>query len=80
MYEDDPESYYGIALVYIQNKKEYETALPFICKAYNLYVTQKSPYRSDAEKLINAIYAQMKAAGKEEAFWKVLKEHNISSN
>ncbi len=80
VYNDDPESYYGIALVYLENKKDHETALPYICKAYNLYVEQRSPYRSDAEKLIGQIYRQMKAAGKEEAFFKVLKEHNISAN
>lgn len=79
-YPDDPEAYYGVALVYFQNKDDMENALINACKAYNRYVELKSPYRSDAEKLINNIYSQMKKDGHEELFNKILKENHISSN
>ena len=49
-----------------------------MCKAYNIYVQQKSAYRADAEKLINHIHSEMKAQGKEARFNEILKSHNIS--
>lgn len=79
-YPDDPEVYYGIGNVYAVHLKELEKGLDNLCKAYNLYVKQKSPYRSDAEKMINMIYAEMKKQNKEEAFFKILKENNVSAN
>lgn len=79
-YPGDPEAYYGIAIVYFENKKDMELALDYMCKAYNLYVKEKSPFRSDAEKVINMIYSQMKKDNKEEAFYRILKENNINSN
>ena len=79
-YSDDPEVYYGLALVYFNNKKDMENALYNICKAYNIYVDQKSPFRSDAEKVINIIYAQMKKENKEDIFNKILKENHIKPN
>lgn len=79
-YPDDPEVYYGIGIVYFQHTKNIEAALDNICKSYNIYISQKSPFRSDAEKVINLIYAQMKKDGKEEAFSWILKENNIESN
>jgi hypothetical protein len=48
-----------------------------MCKAYNLYIEQKSPYRTDAEKIINIIYSEMKKQGKENRFVEILKENNI---
>jgi len=51
-----------------------------MCKAYKLYVEQKSPYRTDAEKLIQMIYAEMKKNGKEEKFNEILKANNLNSN
>ena len=79
-YPDDPEVYYGIGTVYYNNKKDWENALDNMCKAYNLYVAQKSPYRSDAEQMINNIYGQMKKENKEDRFNKILKDNNIRSN
>jgi tetratricopeptide (TPR) repeat protein len=79
-YPNDPEVYYGIGLIYFSNKDDPENALKNMCKAYNIYVEQKSPYRSDAEKVINMIYARMKKDNKEEVFNKILKENNIKSN
>jgi tetratricopeptide (TPR) repeat protein len=77
---NDPEAYYGIALVYFSNLKDDEKALGYMCKAYNIYVEQQSPYRSDAEKVIGMIYQQMKKANKEETFMRILKENNIRTN
>jgi hypothetical protein len=51
-----------------------------MCKAYNIYVAQKSPYRSDAEQVIKNIYGQMKKENKEDQFNKILKDNNIRSN
>ncbi|HYO21200.1 MAG TPA: tetratricopeptide repeat protein, partial [Flavisolibacter sp.] len=79
-YPDDPEIYYGIALVYVNNKKDLENGLQNMCKAYNLYIKMQSPYRSDAEKVINAIYGQLKKENKEDVFKRILKENNISAN
>jgi len=79
-YPDDPEVYYGISLVYFDVKNDMENSLRNMCKAYNLYIAQKSPYRTDAEKTINSIYQQMKKDGKEEQFFQILKDNNISVN
>ena len=77
---NNPEVYYGIGLVYALNLSEYEKGLDNACKAYNIYVEQKSPYRSDAEKLINTIFAEMKKQGKEAKFQEILEAHGIQSN
>jgi len=34
---------------------DFEKGLENMCKAYNMYVYLKSPYRTDAEKIINLI-------------------------
>ena len=59
--------------------KEYEKGLDNICKAYNLYIVQKSPYRTDAELLISQLFKEMKNAGKETTFDEILKKNNIST-
>lgn len=79
-YPDNPEAFYGVALVYINNKKDFEKGLDNMCKAYNLYVKEKSAYRSDAEKVINMVYAEMKKENKTEVFKKILKDNNISTD
>jgi hypothetical protein len=79
-YPNDPEVYYGIGLIYLSGKNDMENALQNMCKAYNIYVEQKSPYRTDAEKVINMIFGIMKKDNKEEAFNRILKENNIKSN
>ena len=76
--KNNPEIYYGIGNIYAMNLKDYEKGLDNMCKAYNMYVKQKSPYRADAEKMINMIYGEMKEKGKEDVFNKILKENNIS--
>lgn len=77
--DSNPEVYYGIGNIYATSLKEYEKGLDNMCKAYNLYIEQKSPYRADAEKIINLIYSAMKENGDEEKFYAILKENNISS-
>lgn len=75
----DPEIFFGTGRIYLMYKKDMEKALTNLCKAYNLYTEAKSPYRSDAEKLISMVYAQMKKDNQLELFNKILKEHNIST-
>ena len=76
--KDNPETYYGIGQVYTVFLNDHEKGLENMCKAYNLYVKQKSPYRTDAEKIIQFIYSEMKKKGKEDKFNEILKAHNIS--
>lgn len=78
--KNNPEIYYGIGNIYATNLNDYEKGLDNMCKAYNIYIEQKSPYRTDAEKIINIIFSKMKAQGKEEKFNEILKENNISRN
>lgn len=77
--KDNPEVFYGIGNIYTNFLQDFEKALPFMCKAYNLYVKQKSPYRADAEKIINVIFVEMKKLGKEARFSEILKENGIRS-
>lgn len=74
----NPEVYYGAGIIYAFNLNNYEQGLDNICRAYNLYIEQKSPYRADAENVINMIYSDMKKHGKEAAFKEILKKNNIS--
>ena len=76
--KDNPEVYYGIGQTYSLYLKDYEKGLENMCKAYNLYLKQKSPYRVDAEKIITMIYTEMKKLDKVERFNEILKENNIS--
>lgn len=75
--KDDPEVFYGIGNIYANYLFDYEKALDYMCKAYTLYITQKSPYRTDAEKIIGTIYQEMKKQKKEDRFNEILKTHNI---
>jgi len=76
--KNNPEVFYGIGFVSYRHKNDYEKGLQNMCKAYNLYIEQKSPYRTDAEKVINLIYVEMKKNGKENRFKEILKENNIN--
>ncbi|MDD4970625.1 MAG: tetratricopeptide repeat protein [Paludibacter sp.] len=76
----NPEVYYGIGLLYAYSLNDLEKGLDNICKAYTYYIAQKSPYRTDAEKLINMIYVDMKKQGKETVFDEILKKNNINQN
>jgi len=75
--KDNPEIYYGIGQIQYQYLKEYEKSLDNMCIAYNLYVKSKSPYRSDAEKIINYIRNAMLKKGNEKRFNEILEKNNI---
>ena len=75
---NDPEGYYGAGQS-LFNMSEFEKATDYICKAYNLYVKMGSPYRTDAEKLLQILYAEFKKLDKVETFNKILKDNNIKS-
>ncbi len=77
--DQNPEVYYGIGQIYAYALKDNEKALDNMCKAYNLYVALNSPYRTDAEKLINLIRADMLNKGQEDKFNEILKANNIIS-
>jgi tetratricopeptide (TPR) repeat protein len=77
VYPDDPEAFYSAGRIYIYYKKDFEKGLDQMCKAYNLYVEQQSPYRSDAQQNIQYIYSEMKKQGKEDKFKEILKENKI---
>lgn len=76
---NNPEVYYGIGQMYAMHLNDSEKGLDNMCKAYNIYIQKKSPYRSDAEKIIQMIYNQMKKDGKEIIFEKILTANNIST-
>lgn len=78
--DKNPEVFYGIGLLYAYSLNDLEKGLDNMCKAYSYYVTQKSPYRTDAEKIINMIYLDMKKQGKQTTFDEILKKNNISQN
>jgi len=75
--DKNPEVYYGLGSIYTFYVNNYEKGLENICKAYNIYISNKSPYRADAEKLINQIYGAMKHEGKTEQFNEILKKNGI---
>ncbi|WP_395064471.1 tetratricopeptide repeat protein [Flavobacterium sp.] len=76
----NPEVYYGIGNIYAQYLFEYEKALENLCQAYTIYIAQKSPYRTDAETLINVVYVALKKDGKEKVFNEILEKYHISQN
>lgn len=76
--ENNPEVYYGMGNVYREGFKDYENALENYCKAYILYIKNKSPYRTDAEKLINDVKIEMEKLGNKKAFNDMLKKYNIN--
>lgn len=77
---NNPEVFFGIGNIYAQALFDYEKALENLCQAYNLYLEQKSPYRSDAEKLIQIVYNEMKKQGKVDTFNEILKKYHIAQN
>lgn len=77
---DNPEVFYGLGNLYASYLKDYSKGLDTMCKAYVIYIAKKSPYRTDAEKVINSIYTEMKNKGEEDQFFQILKENNININ
>ena len=76
---ENPEIYYGIGQIYFQYLKEYEKSLDYMCKAFNLYIKNNSPYRVDAENIIRYNFTEMKKLGKEDKFYEILKANNINT-
>ena len=76
----NPEIYFGIGQICVLYLKDYEKGLNNLCKAYNIYTEQKSAYRTDAEKIINYTYTEMKKLGNEQKFIDILKENKINAN
>lgn len=76
----NPEVFYGIGQLYTQHLFDYEKALENLCEAYNIYVEQKSPYRTDAENLMQIVFTEMRKQGKEADFNAILKKHKIDPN
>jgi len=77
--ENNAEVYYGTGLVYTLYLEQYEDGLKNLCKAYTIYVKEKSPYRADCEKAISIVFREMKKQNKEDVFYNILKENNIST-
>ena len=77
-YPDDAEAYYGMGRICIGYTDDLENGVDYMCKAYNIYTKNKSPYRVDAQTNISVAYKRMKELGKEEVFFKILKDNNIS--
>lgn len=78
--KDNPEIYYGMGVVYFENIKDNEKALENMCKAYILYIAQNSPYRTDAENVIQKLYSEFKQNGQIEKFNQILNLFNITPN
>ena len=76
--KNNPEVYFGIGETYSLYLKEYEKGLENMCKAYSIYLEQKSPYSLDAEKIIGLIYTEMKKLGNEDRFYEILEKYNIT--
>lgn len=78
IYPDNPETFYGLGHLYIMELKEYEKGLNYMCKAYNKYIENNSPYRSDAETVISVAYQEMKKNNQEAKFIEILKQNKIN--
>ncbi len=78
-YPEDPESPYGLSLIYAQ-KGELEKSLLNAIQAHNLYGEANSPYQADAERFIVFLFSEFKKNEKEDVFKKICKENNIELN
>jgi len=76
-YPDNPEGFYGAGITFLFQEKD-EEALDEICQAYLLYIEEKSPYRTDAEKLVQFIYARAKDKDQVKKYDKILQKYRIS--
>lgn len=77
VYPNDAEVYYGIGQIYAVHLNNDEKGLDYILKAYKIYNKEKSPYRTDAEKIIGIIYKRMKEKNDLETFSKILKKNDV---
>jgi len=72
----DPEGYFGAGKSYFLAGDHYK-GVDNMLKAYKLYKDVKSPYLSDAAKMIETFYAELKQSGKEDVFKQAAKNNNI---
>jgi len=72
----DPEGYYGAGKAYFLDG-DYYKGVDNMLKAYKMYKEVKSPYVSDAAKMIESFYAELKQKGKEDVFRQAAKSNNI---
>ncbi len=79
LYPNDPEGPFGVGKTFFLQEK-YEDALPMICKAFRMYLSEKSDYAADAESIIGLLHEKLKEAGKEEFFNNTMKKYNIEFN
>ncbi|MCX8524472.1 tetratricopeptide repeat protein [Chryseobacterium formosus] len=78
VHPNDAEVYYGVGQIYALHLENNEKGLDYISKAYKIYTQQKSPYRTDAEKIIGIIYNKMKEQNKLDKFKEILKKNDIN--
>ena len=71
-----PEGYYGMGKNQIE-LKEYESAMKNLIKAHKIYMEESSSYIEDTTALLELVYTELKASGKEELLKKTLKENGI---
>lgn len=77
VYPKNAEADYGIGRIYIFYKNEVPKGLDYMCKAYLKYIETNSPYRVDAEKIINHAFTELKKKNKTDVFYTILKDNNI---
>lgn len=77
IHKNNPEYYYGAGRVYAIFLNQYEKGLDYMCKAFNLYVQEKSPYRTDAEQVILIIHSEMEKLNQHDKFLEILRANNI---
>lgn len=80
VYPNSAEADYGAGRIYVFFKNDLEKGLDHLCKAYLNYISTNSPYRVDAEQLINYVHAELDKQHKKEVFYKILKQNNIDVN
>lgn len=76
-FSKDPEGYFGLGKNYLFINKN-EKALIQMIKALKIYTQTKSPYRADAETIIQYIYSAMKKNNNLDSFRKIMHENNIN--
>ncbi|AXG73723.1 tetratricopeptide repeat protein [Flavobacterium arcticum] len=78
-YPNDPEGYYGAARMYYF-AGDYAKGVDKAFKAYLMYKELQSPYISDAQQVISAMYNELKEKGKLDIFLEAAKNNNIEIN
>ncbi|RYD71981.1 MAG: tetratricopeptide repeat protein [Sphingobacteriales bacterium] len=76
---ENPEGYFGAAKIYLL-RDEYEKALSNAFTAHLIYVSEKSDYKADSEKLIKLMYTKMKEAKQLGLFKQIAKQYHININ